>query len=288
MQDDIFLYKNLVTDELHNYLRKSNIISSKLLQAIEYSLFSGGKFIRSSLLMDFCNFCSGRLDFALPFACAVEMVHTYSLIHDDLPCMDDDSFRRGKPSNHVANGENFAVLAGDALFSLAAEILTEKETEDCIGPGANIKACNILFNCCGASGMIDGQALDLTFEDQNKKRSSFEDYFSTIKEIYFKKTGKLIGASCALGCIAGNANKYTIDSAKLFGEKIGIVYQILDDIKDGNFKSLDSGFNLRIKEEARRIICEARTILNQDFRINKDKSYAYHFLKYLLNEIEKN
>ena len=215
------------------------------------------------------------------------MVHTYSLIHDDLPCMDDDSFRRGQPSNHVANGENFAVLSGDALFSLAAEILTEKKTVDLLGVSASIKACNILFNCCGASGMIDGQALDLTFEEQNEKGSSFEDYFSSTKEIYLKKTGKLIGASCALGCIAGDASDESVKYAKLFGEKVGIVYQILDDVKDGNFKNFGSDFNLKIKEEARKIICEARIILDQEFRINKYKSYTYHFLKYILKEMEK-
>ena len=287
MQDNVFSYKQIVINGLRYYFKESRICSKKLLDSVEYSLFSGGKFIRSSLLLDFCRLCGKDTELAVPFACAVEMIHTYSLIHDDLPCMDNDAIRRGKPSNHVVNGEGFAVLAGDALFSFAAEILTCRKTTELLGADSCIKACNTLFSCCGISGMIDGQALDLSFKNNQRNFSTFPDYIYSVKKIHLRKTGRLFGASCALGCIAGKSNEKNIKIAKAFGEKIGMAYQLLDDLDDNSFGEVDDVFKGCLKEEVKKIVTEAKNILNFYFKAEKKESFAYSFLSDITKKIER-
>lgn len=287
MPNDVFSYKQTVIDSLHYYLEKSGVRSRELLDSVGYSLFSGGKFIRSSLVLDFCSLCCGDISLAVPFASAVEMVHTYSLIHDDLPCMDDDTFRRGKPTNHLVYGKALAVLAGDALFSLAAEILTNRKTVEILGADSCTKACNILFNCCGISGMVDGQALDLSFKNNSKKFSSFYDYICSVKKIHLKKTGRLFGACCALGCIAGKSSEKNIKKAKAFGEKIGVAYQLLDDLDDKSFGEVDDIFKECLKEEVKKILNEAKNILDLYFKANKSGSYVYNFLDDIIEKIER-
>jgi len=287
MQDDIFSYKQTVINGLRYYLEKSNVFSKKLLGSVEYSLFSAGKFLRSSLLLDFCKLCCENIEPAVPFACAVEMIHTYSLIHDDLPCMDDDSVRRGKPSNHVVNGEGFAVLAGDALFSLAAEILTDRKTVKFLDADSCVKACNILFGCCGISGMVDGQALDLSFKNNQMKFFSFSDYICSVKKIHLKKTGRLFGACCALGCVAGKSSEKNVKKAKAFGEKLGVAYQLLDDLDDNSFGEVDDVFKKCLKEEVKKIINEAENIFNLYFKADRSRSYVYKFLDNIIEKIER-
>lgn len=228
-------YAQLIQDKLEKYVRGRNVSSKKLADSVIYSLISGGKMHRPVLTLDFCKLCGGRIENALPLACAVEMVHTHSLIHDDLPCMDNDSTRRGKPSNHIVNGEDFAVLSGDALLSLAIEIITLDETVKFLGKENVIKAINVLVSSCGISGMIDGQALDIEENiSQNLivPSTGYANCFETIEKMYFKKTGMLFAAACALGCIAANAEEKQINNAKAFGECLGVAYQILDDLKD--------------------------------------------------------
>lgn len=223
-------YIKLIRDRLNYYVKNCGASSKKLIESVLYSLLPGGKFLRSLLTLDFCNLCNGNIDAALPFACSIEMIHTYSLIHDDLPCMDNDPIRRGKPSNHLANGEDFAVLSGDALFSLAIETLTLDTTVDILGTKKSINAIKTLVSCCGISGMVDGQALEIEFKNVNSS-VLFKDGFN-LNEIYLKKTGKLFAAACELGCIAAGASKEKTNSSKIFGETIGIAYQILDDLED--------------------------------------------------------
>lgn len=193
----------------------------KMLDAMGYSLENGGKRIRPVLALEFCRLCCGKAEKTLPFALAVEMIHTYSLIHDDLPCMDDDDIRRGKPSNHVVFGYADALLAGDGLLTLAFEKLA-----DCDLPAeAKCEAVLALSKAAGCSGMIAGQVMDLENEG---KSVSLED----IKATDARKTGELIKVAAMLGCIAGNANGEQKAAACGYCDALGLAFQIVDDILD--------------------------------------------------------
>lgn len=214
-----------IEEALYSYLPSENCLEKNVIDAMTYSLKAGGKRVRPSLSLAFCTLCGGREDAALPFGCAVEMVHTYSLIHDDLPCMDDDELRRGKPSNHMVFGEDIALLAGDALQSLAFETICREETVKTAGSAACAKAAYTLAKYCGVSGMVGGQVIDLEHED---KHASLE----VLQEMDSKKTSALIKAACEMGCIAAGAPDKKIKAASLYGEYIGIAFQIVDDILD--------------------------------------------------------
>lgn len=201
------------------------LLEKKVFDAMEYSLSAGGKRIRPILTLEFCRACGGNIDNAIPFACAVEMIHTYSLIHDDLPCMDNDAFRRGKPSNHMVYGEDIALLAGDALMTMAFEILSSQDTIFKNGSENCIKAVNVLSQRAGAYGMIGGQVIDL--ESENKSVS-----IDILQEMDTKKTAKLISSACEIGCISAGASDDIIDYAKIYAQNIGMAFQIIDDILD--------------------------------------------------------
>jgi geranylgeranyl diphosphate synthase type II len=149
-------YISLIESSLREYLEKNNSKDDVTL-AMGYSLLSGGKRVRPILTLEFCKACGGDFNMAVPFACAVEMVHTYSLIHDDLPCMDNDDLRRGRPTNHIVNGEALALLAGDALLNLAFEVMLSDETVKLVGGEKAIASAKVLANCSGRLGMIGGQ-----------------------------------------------------------------------------------------------------------------------------------
>ncbi|NLO45394.1 MAG: polyprenyl synthetase family protein [Clostridiales bacterium] len=202
---------------------------SVVCDAMRYSLLSGGKRIRSVLALEFCRVCGGDIYAALPFACAVEMVHAYSLIHDDLPCMDDDDLRRGNPSCHVKFGEAFALLAGDALLTLAFETIMNAP----LSAEIKVEACRILSSAAGFEGMIGGQELDLL--NENKDVDAKE-----LKKADLLKTGALIKASCLLGCAAAGASNQMRGAASVYAESIGLAFQIVDDILDatGDTESL--------------------------------------------------
>lgn len=210
---------------LYAYLPSENCLEKNVIDAMAYSLRAGGKRVRPSLTLAFCALCGGSADAAMPFGCAVEMIHTYSLIHDDLPCMDNDELRRGKPSNHVVFGEDIALLAGDALQSLAFEIICCEETVKTAGSAACAKAAYTLAKYCGVSGMVGGQVIDLEHEH---RQASLE----VLREMDAKKTGALIKAACEMGCIAAGAPDKKIRAASLYGGYIGIAFQIVDDILD--------------------------------------------------------
>lgn len=217
-------YLELIDDSLKKYLYASSK-KSELFRAMEYSLLSKGKKIRPLLLLKFCEACNGDISKAIPFACALEMIHTYSLIHDDLPCMDNDDFRRGKPSCHVKFGESMALLAGDALLNLAYEIILKKETLNLVGSDKTVRALGVLSYCSGREGMIGGQVIDLTSEN---KLIGIE----TLNEMYLKKTAMLIMAASEIGCIVAGADNEKIEAAKNYAKYIGIAFQIKDDILD--------------------------------------------------------
>lgn len=217
-------YLDLINNSLKNYLNSKNI-NDELLNAMEYSLLSSGKRIRPLLLLKFCEACNGDINKALPFACAIEMIHTYSLIHDDLPCMDDDDFRRGKPSCHIKFGEAMALLAGDALLNLAYEILFSSDTRKLLSSDLIIKAADVLSFCSGKDGMIGGQVIDLKSTDKFVS-------VDVLNEMYLKKTAMLIMTAAQIGCIVANADDKKINAAKNYAKFIGIAFQIKDDILD--------------------------------------------------------
>ena len=196
----------------------------RLLDAERYSLFAGGKRIRPMLTLEFCRLFGGDDAAALPFACAVEMIHTYSLIHDDLPCMDDDELRRGKPCNHKVFGEGMAVLAGDALLTGAFEAAA---TNTEAGPEISAMAVAYRAGCAGRYGMIGGQVMDIAGEGE-------EMGLESLLKLHSLKTGALIGASCVLGALAAGVrfDDPCMVDVVTYSENIGLVFQIIDDILD--------------------------------------------------------
>lgn len=191
-------------------------------QAMKYSLLSGGKRIRPILLLEFYALCGGDGDSALNFAAALEMIHTYSLIHDDLPCMDNDDMRRGRPSCHKAFGEDTALLAGDALLTLAFK--TAAET-DGIPADRVLKAITVLAENAGISGMVGGQVEDLAFE---KSGATIDE----LRGMYLKKTSCLLSAGAVCGSILAGADEEELKYAAEYAEKLGLAFQIIDDILD--------------------------------------------------------
>lgn len=193
----------------------------ELFDAMRYSLLAGGKRLRPMLTLALCEICGGSAEEALPFAAAVEMVHTYSLIHDDLPCMDNDDYRRGKPTNHKVYGEATAVLAGDALLTAAFSQLAAAS----LPAERVVRAVDALSRCAGELGMVGGQVLDINAETR----------LCTEQEVYdiqSRKTGALISAACRLGVIAAGGSDEQLRSAVRYAEAIGLAFQIEDDILD--------------------------------------------------------
>lgn len=192
-----------------------------LQEAMEYSLMAGGKRIRPVLVLETCRMCGGNLQQALPFAAAVEMVHTYSLIHDDLPAMDDDQLRRGRPTNHVVYGEATAILAGDGLLTAAFGQLAAAEL-----PARQIvEAVRCLSEAAGPEGMVGGQALDMAGEGRAMTRSELEQLQSL-------KTGALIAAAAQLGCIAAGGSQKQLGQVKRYAQALGRAFQVRDDMLD--------------------------------------------------------
>ncbi len=218
-------YIKMTEQALYDYLPDLNCREKQLVESMNYSLEAGGKRVRPNLVFNFNELCGGNAEAAVPFACAVEMIHTYSLIHDDLPCMDDDDMRRGKPSNHKVYGEDIALLAGDALQSLAFEIMTSEKAIAGSSAVACCKAVNTLSAYCGATGMVGGQVIDLINENKSAP-------IEVLREMDYKKTACLIKAACELGCISADADENLIKAASKYGECIGIAFQIQDDILD--------------------------------------------------------
>ncbi len=216
-------YCSIVEKELNNILNRCDANKQVLFDAMSYSVDAGGKRIRPVLLLEFNRICGGKMEDALPFACAMEMIHTYSLIHDDLPCMDDDDMRRGKPSCHKAFGEANALLAGDALLNLAFETMLSARGD--ISPDLKIKAASAIGRFSGAEGMIGGQVIDL----QNEGKEISEELLLTL---YRDKTAGLLRAASTVGVILAGGSSEMINAADSFAEKLGLAFQIIDDILD--------------------------------------------------------
>lgn len=213
---------NLINATLCDYLSIDHTDYQKVADAMQYSVEIGGKRLRPLLVLEFCKLCGGNIADALPFACALEMIHTYSLVHDDLPCMDNDDYRRGKESCHKKYGEAYAVLAGDALLTYAFQIASDAGVDD----HTIVKCTRALSNYAGIYGMVGGQTLDLANEE------SSDVTVARLEETDRLKTGALIRCACELGCNAAKANNEQYEAAKVYAENLGIAFQIVDDILD--------------------------------------------------------
>lgn len=213
--------RETIEDELHSILSREN---SLIFQAMRYTVFSGGKRFRPLLAL-----CAGE-SFGvpqreiLPFACALELIHNYSLIHDDLPLMDNDDFRRGKPSSHKVYGEAVALLAGDSLLTLAFEVMAQASLSGATSSRKQ-QVIKEISECAGARGMIGGQVIDVTLSLEKATEES-------INELILKKTGALIIASVKAGAILGKASASQLEAVVDYGKNIGLAFQIRDDILD--------------------------------------------------------
>lgn len=239
MKDDIKArldeYINMINSTLERIESNIPFGSESVCEAMNYSLSAGGKRIRPVLALEFCRLCGGDVKRAVGSACAIELVHTYSLIHDDLPCMDDDDYRRGKESCHKKFGEDIALLAGDALNTHAFELIASEAVCGNISYKTGIELISILSSRIGVGGMIGGQVIDL--ESEGKEIS-----LETLDALQEKKTGALIEASCLMGCIlagVGSDDKL-MAAAKGYASCLGKAFQIVDDILDveGSFEEL--------------------------------------------------
>ncbi|MGN0625009.1 MAG: polyprenyl synthetase family protein [Oscillospiraceae bacterium] len=215
-------YREEIEKALDQALSQASCRQEKVIEAMRYSLLGGGKRIRAILVLEFAQLGGVSMRQAMPVACALEMIHAYSLIHDDLPCMDDDALRRGKPSCHIQFGEATALLAGDGLLTCAFETAARAADEL---PAENVLAVEKkLSACAGYRGMIGGQVIDLESEG---KAIDLE----TLEEMYQLKTGALLEASCVSGCLlAGQEEK--IKTAENYARFLGLAFQIVDDILD--------------------------------------------------------
>ena len=245
----------------------------RLLDAECYSLFAGGKRIRPTLTIEFCRLFGGDEAAALPFACAVEMIHTYSLIHDDLPCMDDDDLRRGKPCNHKVFGDALALLAGDALLTGAFEAAA---TNTEAGSEISAMAVAYLAGSVGRYGMIGGQVMDVEGEGQ-------EMSLEKLLKLHSLKTGALIGASCVLGALAAGVrfdNPAMLDVIT-YSENVGLVFQIIDDILDATATEEQLGKSVGGDKEHKK-----NTFLNF-YSVEEARFYAEQLTREAVSAIKK-
>lgn len=244
---------------------------STLEDSMRYSLMAGGKRLRPCLVIEFAKLFGATAESALDYACSLEMIHTASLIHDDMPCMDNDELRRGKPTNHVAFGEACALLAGDSLILFAFETLASEHLSDTL----NVKALNVISKLSGPCGMCGGQQIDL--ENESKKID-----IKTLETLHEKKTGALIRAACALGCIAAGKYEGTqeYEDGQKYASAIGLAFQIADDILDviGDEAKLGKKIGSderdqkntyvsllgldKAKELAMQLVCQAKNIIS--------------------------
>ena len=241
MNDRISEYKTYIETYLKDFYQQfHDLPQAKLYDSMEYSLLAGGKRLRPVLAMEFCRMCGGQWQQAAPFAAAVEMIHTYSLIHDDLPSMDNDDFRRGRPTNHKVYGEAMAILAGDALLTDAFMIASTAQLAD---PKDMAFAIGMLAECAGSMGMVGGQVLDIGSEERELTEQEVID-------IQTRKTGALINAACVLGAIAGGGTEEQIDAAAKFAAGLGMAFQVRDDMLDviGTQEEMGKGIGTDVKK----------------------------------------
>lgn len=221
MEEKIKALAAKIDTALEAYLPEKDNPQSIIYKAMRYSLFAGGKRLRPILMLECARMCKGIEKTVMPFACAMEMIHTYSLIHDDLPAMDNDDLRRGKPTNHIKFGEATAILAGDALLNKAFETASSSDADSSLV----LKAISMLSASSGTEGMIGGQIVDL--ENEGKDIS-----VETLRYLHLLKTGAIIRSSCTIGALLAEASEEEINAVDEFALNLGVAFQIQDDILD--------------------------------------------------------
>lgn len=241
--------QEIIERELQKYLSYNGRLPKILDEAMRYSVFSGGKRLRPILMIAAAETMGGNISEILPFACAVEMIHTYSLIHDDLPSMDDDEFRRGKPTSHRVFGEAVAILAGDALLSEAFYVMAKSSIERKIDYKKALRVIYEIAEASGPRGMVAGQVGDITMNISGLDQS-------TVESIHLDKTARLITVSLRAGFILSGANEDEIEIITKYGNNIGLAFQIMDDLMDAGKEK--RGINLTsiigIEETKKRMI----------------------------------
>jgi len=256
-------YCEAVEAYLNSCFAEETLPQTALLQSMRYSLLAGGKRLRPALVLEFCRLCGGDWEKAIPIAASIEMLHTYSLIHDDLPCMDNDDYRRGRLTNHKVYGEAVAILAGDALLTEAFSTIAASGADPEV-----ISACvGILASAAGAYGMVGGQILDM--EGETRTLSAEE-----VQNVHRLKTGCLISAACRMGVAAGKGSAEQLAAAERYAEALGLAFQIRDDMLDvlGDEKALGKAVHADenkqtfvtvygLEESAKRLAEETKTAI---------------------------
>jgi len=217
--------QRLVDGALERWVPGEHEFPPNVHQAMRYSLFAGGKRLRPILVLAAAEAVGGRIADALPLACSLELIHTYSLIHDDLPSMDDDDLRRGKPTSHKVFGEALAILAGDALVTESFHLLTRPDLMQDVSPRRRLRAINQVARAAGSYGMVGGQVMDISSQ-------GLEIEPHLLEYIHSHKTGALIAASVCAGAIIGGASPSQCKALNRYGEKLGLAFQVTDDLLD--------------------------------------------------------
>jgi geranylgeranyl diphosphate synthase type II len=215
--------KRMIDAALGGYLPPEDAYPPAIFQAVRYSIFSGGKRIRPILCIAAAEAVGGKLDTVLPVACALELIHTYSLIHDDLPAMDNDDFRRGHPTSHKVFGEAIAILAGDALLTEAFHIIASESVRQAVNHETLLQVIHDISEAAGLYGMVAGQAADILSEGR-------EPEITALEFIHHRKTGAMIGVSVKSGALLSDAGEGEIFALTEYGRNIGLAFQIADDI----------------------------------------------------------
>jgi geranylgeranyl diphosphate synthase type II len=212
-----------INQSLEQWLPAPKTLPSTLHQSMRYSIFAGGKRLRPILMLASYEIFSDQIEKVLHVGCALEMIHTYSLIHDDLPSMDNDDLRRGRPTNHKIYGESIAILAGDALLTEAFNVLADRQANKYISPELTLQVIALIARYAGSQGMVGGQVVDMESEGKNID-------FPTLEYIHTHKTGGMILASVLVGAILGGADGEQLSAMKRFGAAAGLAFQVADDI----------------------------------------------------------
>lgn len=240
MRDYVFEdYKKILEDHITAFIPDIDHKSITLYESMKYSIANGGKRIRPVLLLAACDFCGGSVEEALPYACAIEYIHTYSLIHDDLPCMDDDDLRRGQPTSHKVYGEAVATLAGDGLQAAAYEVMNRDMLLYFDNPDAlkkRVRACHEIAKGSGCNGIVAGQIADMEAEGTNCSEEM-------VNYIHLTKTASLIVAAVKAGAQLGGADAKTLSNLSAYAENLGLAFQIADDLLDVTGESDEMGKN---------------------------------------------
>ena len=231
LREELESKKQFIDNELDKIIPGEGSYPEILFKSMRYSVFAGGKRLRPVMLLAACEMFGGDIEKASPFACAIEMIHTYSLIHDDLPALDNDNFRRGRLTNHKAFGENIAILAGDALLSYAFEVMANAVVKN--GDASSAKAMQAVAFAAGINGMVSGQTVDVISEGKSLEKTELDF-------IHLNKTAAMIVGAVKAGAYIGGADEKSIDILEKAAIKLGLAFQIQDDILDvtGSFEEL--------------------------------------------------